>query len=62
METEAAKFGSDRGYFVLERDESVAGGGISVLAKVVSLEAAYRLVELVEQLTQPGSERYSAQS
>ena len=49
-ESSAKVFGSDRGYFVIERDDSVAGGGLSILAKVASLEAAYRMFELFEAL------------
>jgi hypothetical protein len=43
-------FPSDRGFFVYEQDDRLAGG-ISILAKVASLEAAYRLVELVGGVT-----------
>jgi hypothetical protein len=52
LDTDAHVFGSDRGYFVIERNESVGGGGLSVLAKVASLEAAYRMFELFQALRQ----------
>ncbi|WEX88565.1 hypothetical protein PZN02_001058 [Sinorhizobium garamanticum] len=39
-------FPNDRGYFICEHDDRLPASGISVLAKVASLEAAYRLVDL----------------
>ena len=38
--------GSDRGYFIYEIDETPHRGGINVLAKVASLDAAFRLIDL----------------
>jgi hypothetical protein len=53
LDTDAQVFGSDRGFFVIEQDDSPGGGGFSILAKVASLEAAYRLSELFEALRAP---------
>jgi hypothetical protein len=39
-------FPNDRGFFIYEQDDR-ATGGISILAKVASLDAAYRIVDLV---------------
>ena len=44
-EGDAAHLG-DKGYFIYEVDESPAKQGIHLLAKVVSLEAAFRLIDL----------------
>jgi hypothetical protein len=46
LEAGAEFFPSDRGYFICEHDTRQPQAGLSVLAKVASLEAAYRLVEL----------------
>lgn len=46
-------FPSDRGYFICEHDRRRPEGGISILAKVASLDAAYRLVELWSSFTTP---------
>lgn len=58
-DSEAQVFGSDRGYFIIEHDESKTGGGFSILAKVASLEAAYRMFELLEALKGPSYEPIS---
>ena len=50
LDTDAHVFGSDRGFFIIEQDDSPGGGGFAVLAKVASLEAAYRMFELFEAL------------
>lgn len=42
-------FPTERGFFVYEQDHGPAGGGIAVLAKVASLEAAYRFFEIFTQ-------------
>ncbi|MEE4208133.1 MAG: hypothetical protein V2I43_02570 [Parvularcula sp.] len=39
-------FASDRGYFLYERDDRPGGNGISILAKLPSLEAAFHLADL----------------
>lgn len=39
-------FVSDRGYFLYERDERPNGNGIEILAKLPTLEAAFKLMEL----------------
>ncbi len=44
-ESEIENLGSDRGFFVYEVD-NLSAGGISILAKVASLEAAFRLIDL----------------
>lgn len=44
-ESDVAHLGSDRGYFVYEVDDLQAGG-INILAKVASLEAAFRLIDI----------------
>ncbi|HVI89814.1 MAG TPA: hypothetical protein VM659_16020 [Dongiaceae bacterium] len=43
--TEASYLG-DSGYFIYEVDETPAAGGIQILAKAVSIEAAIRLIEI----------------
>ena len=45
-EAGAAYLGGDNGYFIYEVNDSPLANGISVLAKVVSMDAAFRLVEL----------------
>jgi len=45
-EAEAIHLGGDKGYFIYEVDDRPASGGIHVLAKVASVEAAFRLFEL----------------
>lgn len=42
-------FPSDRGYFIYERDDRNLSGGISVLSKVASLEAAYRFFDIIRE-------------
>lgn len=51
LDSDAKIFNSDRGFFVVERDDSLDSRGLSVLAKVASLEAAYRFAELLGELT-----------
>jgi hypothetical protein len=49
-ECESNAFLNDRGYFVYERD--VKGyGGISILAKLASLDAAFQFVDLFQSAT-----------
>lgn len=45
-ELEAEHLGGDGGYFICEVDERPEGGGISILAKAASWEAAWRLIDL----------------
>jgi hypothetical protein len=45
-ESDALHLGGDRGLFIYEIDDSAPLGGIQVLAKAVSLEAAFRLIDL----------------
>jgi len=44
-ESDVANLGSDRGFFVYEVDEGRTGG-INILAKVASLEAAFRIMDI----------------
>ena len=46
VEAEAFHMGGDRGLFIYEVDDSPAERGIQVLAKVASIEAAFRLIDL----------------
>jgi len=46
VESEASHLGGDRGLFIYEVDDSLTERGIQVLAKAVSLEAAFRLIDL----------------
>jgi hypothetical protein len=46
VESEASHLGGDRGLFIYEVDDSSTERGIQVLAKAVSLEAAFRLIDL----------------
>jgi hypothetical protein len=45
-EAGANHLGGDKGYFIYEVNDNPLANGINILAKVVSLEAAFRLVEL----------------
>jgi hypothetical protein len=45
-ESEASHLGGDRGFFIYEVDDSQADGGVQILAKAVSMEAAFRLVDI----------------
>lgn len=45
-ESQAAHLGGDRGYFIYEVDSRQSSGGINVLAKVASFDAAFRLADL----------------
>ena len=45
-ESDASHLGGDRGLFIYEVDDSLPARGIEVLAKAVSLEAAFRLIDL----------------
>lgn len=45
-ETDSQHLGSDRGFYIYETDDSDVFHGVSVLAKVASLEAAFRLIDL----------------
>ena len=42
----AVHLGGDRGYFVYEMDDRPDVGGLHILAKAASMEAAFRLIEL----------------
>ena len=44
--SDVSNLGDDRGYFIYEVDERPASGGIQILAKAASLEAAFRLIDL----------------
>lgn len=44
-DTDASSLG-DSGYFIYEVDETPSRGGINILAKAVSIEAAFRLIEI----------------
>ena len=46
VESEASHLGGDRGLFIYEVDDSQAERGVHVLAKAVSLDAAFRLIDL----------------
>ncbi len=52
-EVGAEFFPSDHGYFICEHDNRRPASGLSILAKVASLEAAYRLVELWQSMSRP---------
>lgn len=45
-EAGATHLGGDHGYFIYEVNDNPLSCGISILAKVASLEAAFRLVDL----------------
>jgi hypothetical protein len=45
-ESESQHLGSDKGLFVYEVDDSLDASGVQVLAKVASLEAAFKLIDL----------------
>jgi hypothetical protein len=45
-ETGVTTLGGDKGYFIYEVNDNPLANGVSVLAKVASLDAAFRLVEL----------------
>ena len=45
-DADASHLGGDRGYFIYELDERPVVGGLHVLAKAASLEAAFRLIDL----------------
>lgn len=56
LDSDAQVFGSDRGFFVIEQDDTPGGGGgFAILAKVASLEAAYRMFELLEAIRTPAA-------
>jgi len=46
IESEATHLGGDRGLFIYEVDDTHPERGVQVLAKTVSLEAAFRLIDL----------------
>jgi len=52
-EVGAEFFPSDHGYFICEHDNRQPASGLAVLAKVASLEAAYRLVDLWQSISGP---------
>ena len=45
-EADASHLGGDRGLFIYEVDDSQPTAGVQVLAKAVSLDAAFRLIDL----------------
>lgn len=45
-EAEASHLGGDHGVFIYEVDDSQPLAGVQILAKAVSIEAAYRLINL----------------
>lgn len=45
-EADASHLGGDRGLFIYEVDDSQPERGVHVLAKAVSLDAAFRLIDL----------------
>lgn len=45
-DAEVGHLGGDRGYFIYEVDRRPAAGGINILAKVASVDAAMRLADL----------------
>jgi len=53
LESDASHLGGDRGLFIYEVDDSVSERGVHVLAKAVSLEAAFRLIDLWRSRTAP---------
>ena len=48
-DAEVRNLGGDKGYFVYELDERPFLGGVSILAKAASFDAALRLAELFMQ-------------
>jgi len=46
IDADVQHLGSDRGFFVYEVDDSQDTAGVNVLAKVASMEAAFRLIDL----------------
>ena len=52
-ESGASHLGGDRGLFIYELDETHGSAGVSVLAKAVSLEAAFRLIDLWKGRSNP---------
>ena len=48
-EADVATLGSHKGLFVYEVHEGIAGG-INILAKVASLEAAFRLADIIRRM------------
>lgn len=48
-DAEVEHLGTDSGFFVYEVDERPHVGGIKILAKVASIDAAYRLIEIFEE-------------
>ena len=45
-ESDASHLGGDRGLFIYEVDDTQPTAGVNVLAKAVSLDAAFRLIDL----------------
>jgi len=52
-ESGAGHLGGDKGYFIYEVDDNPIRNGISVLAKAVSMEAAFRLATLWAEAARP---------
>lgn len=48
-ETQAKGLGGELGYFVYEVDSSRPSAGIEIIAKAASLEAAFRLFEIISR-------------
>lgn len=55
----AEYFSTDHGFFIYERDSRMNRGGISILGKVASLDAAYRFFDLIRAAV-PTNTQYSA--
>lgn len=53
VELGADHLGGDRGYFVYEMTDGPRGGGINILAKATSLDAAQRLIDLWRHRLRP---------
>jgi hypothetical protein len=49
--SELDNLGGDRGYFLYEVDERPIVGGMQILAKIASLDAAFRLSEIWKMAT-----------
>lgn len=61
-EAGATHLGGDRGLFIYELDESRGRGGVEILAKAVSLEAAFRLIDLWKGRFELPAQSYSYDS
>ena len=50
---ESQSLGGDEGFFLYEIDDRPVFGGVTVLAKAASLDAAFRLADLLTSITRP---------